>query len=160
MNVGEGRVKPGTIAQWAGAIGTFAAVLVALFKDEFLRRWQKPELRAAITLAPPDCHKTRITRLPDGFSAECYYLRLWVENIGKTRAEIIQVFVAKLLRKTTGGSFREVEEFLPMNLKWAHGGEIFAPGISPTMGKHCDLGRVIDPQGRKNFGDDLEGVPH
>jgi hypothetical protein len=152
-----GTVEIGTIAQWAGALATFAAVMVALFKDEFLRYKRKPELRASITLSPPDCHKT-IIRGSD-VAADCYYLRLWIENVGKTRAEIIQVFVAKLLRESANRSFREVSAFLPMNLTWSHEGGIFAAGISPTMGKHCDLGRVIDPQHRKHFGDDLEDVP-
>ncbi len=151
-------LEPGTLAQWFGGSATFLAVLVALFKEQVLRFWRKPKLKVSIALSPPDCHKTQITRLPDGFSADCYYLRLWIENFGKTRAETIQVFVAKLLRKSADGRFREVEDFLPMNLKWAHGGEVFAPGISPTMGKHCDLGRLIDPQDHKQFGDDLEGM--
>ena len=51
-----------------------------------------------------------------------------------------------------------------MNLRWAysyadgHTPEVFADGISPGMGKHCDLGRVIDPACRKDLGDDLPGV--
>jgi hypothetical protein len=45
-----------------------------------------------------------------------------------------------------------------MNLTWAPAGEIFAPGISPTMGRHCRLGHLIDPQARKEVGDELEGV--
>jgi hypothetical protein len=153
------KLEIGTLAQWAGVFGTFAAVLVALFKEEIFRRWRRPELRASITLSAPDCHKTVIRLLPDGLSADCYYLRLWVENVGKTRAETIQVFMAKLLRESADRSFRELHDFLPMNLKWSHGGGVFAPGISPTMGAHCDLGRVIDPQHRKRFGDDLAGVP-
>ena len=92
-------------------------------------------------------------------SAECYYLRLWVANRGKTRAEQVQVFAAKLLRQNAADkSFKEVETFNPMNLRWAHAQdrpEIFADGISPEMGKHCDLGHVIDPQYRKHFGHDL-----
>jgi hypothetical protein len=153
-------LEPGTLAQWFGGTATFLAVLVALFKEQILRFWRKPKLKVSIVLSPPDCHQTRVSRrVEPRVSADCYYLRLWVENCGKTRAEIIQVFVAKLLRKSADGQFREVEDFLPMNLKWAHGGEVFAPGISPTMGKHCDLGHLIDPQAREQFGDDLEGVP-
>jgi len=151
-------MEVGTIAQWVGALGTLAAVLVALCKEEFLRYWRRPELKASITLSPPDCHKTSI-RLQDGFSADCYYLRLWVENIGKVRAEIIQVFATRLLRQAADRSFREIGSFLPMNLTWSHGGGVFAPGISPMMGAHCDLGRIIDPQHRRRFGDDLADVP-
>jgi hypothetical protein len=159
------QLEIGTLAQWAGATATFLAVLVALFKDEFLRWRRKPELRVSIALASPDCHKTTInytvqkTVITYG-AAECYYLRIWVENIGKTRAERVQVFAAKLLKRYADGSFKEVEDFLPMNLCWAHGQrpsgrEIFAEGISPKMGKHCDLGHIVDPRYRKDVGYDL-----
>src|SRR5262245_53997754 len=132
----------GTVAQWAGATATFLAVLVALFRDEILRVWRKPKLTTLIALAPPDCHKTTLTYMVQQpvvtyRSADCYYLRLWVKNDGKTRAERVQVFAAKLLRRNAGGSFKEVDAFLPMNLRWAHGQqasggpEIFAEGISP-----------------------------
>ena len=147
------------MAQWVAAGVTFAAVLVALFKDEFLRRWRRPELQVSIKLQPPDCHKMTITRMPDGLRADCYYLRLWIKNTGKTRAEQVQVFADKLLRESADGSFRDVHTFLPMNLQWAHGHEIFAIGISPQMGKHCDLGRIINPALRKQFGDDLQDLP-
>jgi hypothetical protein len=160
----------GTVAQWAGATATFLAVLVALFKDEILHSRRKPRLTVLIALAPPDCHKTTLTYMAQNpvvtyGSADCYYLRLWVKNDGKTRAERVQVFAAKLLRRSADGSFREVDAFLPMNLRWAHGQqasggpEIFAEGISPEMGKHCDLGHLVDPEFRRNVGEDLPGVP-
>ena len=84
----------GTLAQWAGAGATFLAVLVALFKDEYLRWRRKPKLTISAALAPPDCHKTFIIFGP--LRASCYYLRIWVENKGKIRAERVQVFVSKL----------------------------------------------------------------
>lgn len=154
----------GTLAQWTGATATFLAVLVALFKDEFLRWRRKPKLRLSVSLAPPDCHKTSLTYVvqktaPTYRELDCYYLRLWVENAGKTRAERVQVFVAKLSRRSADGSFKDVDQFLPMNLRWSHAGskapEIFTEGISPQMGRHCDLGKVVDPSFRKEVGYDL-----
>jgi hypothetical protein len=165
----ETLVEIGTLAQWAGAGGTFLAVLVALFKDEILRWRRKPDLTISASLTPPNCHKTTMT-YTDRASAQmyrkvaCYYLRIWVENIGKTRAERVQVYVSKLLRRSADGLFKEVQAFLPMNLRWSHGQqvsggpEVFAEGISPGMGKHCDLGHVLDPKFRKDVGHDLLGV--
>lgn len=158
--------ETGTLAQWAGAAATFAAVLVALFRDEALRFWRRPRLSVSAKLGPPDCHKTTATyRTPTGIeSADCYYLRLWVENIGKTRAERVQVFAAQLTKRHADGTFRKVDDFLPMNLRWAHGQhgvagpEIFAEGISPLMGKHCDFGHVIDPAAQAAIGEDLPDV--
>ena len=76
----------------------------------------------------------------------------------------VQVFAAKLLRRNADGTFKQVESFLPMNLRWSHAQqgsrapEIFAEGISPEMGKHCDLGRVIDPAHHANLGEELQGL--
>jgi hypothetical protein len=158
------QIETGTLAQRAGATATFLPVLVALFKDEYLRWRRQAKLRLSASLAPPGCHKTTLTYLiqrtaPAHRSADCYYLRLWVENTGKTRAERVQVFVAKLSRRSADGSFKDVDQFLPMNLRWSHAGqkapEVFAEGISPQMGRHCDLAHVVDPSFRKEMGYDL-----
>lgn len=162
----ETTLDVGSIAQWAGALATFLAVLVALFKEDLVQLWRRPKLTLSITLAPPDCHKTQLTFV--GIAAppiDCYYLRIWVKNEGKTRAEAVQVFAAGLAKKAADGSFRRVESFLPMNLKWSHaqvqtsGPEIFAEGISPGMGKHCDLGRIAHPNSKVVLGENLPGVP-
>ena len=45
-----------------------------------------------------------------------------------------------------------------MNLKWTHTKEVFTDGISPKMGKHCDIGCIINPNSRKLCDVDLKGV--
>ncbi len=164
-----GQTAIGEIATWVGSIATFLAVLVALFKEELVRMWRRPKLNARIKLAAPDCHKTQMTIFDQKTGsvlgqAECYYFRLWVENSGNQRAEKIQVFVSKLLRRHADDLLVEDKSFLPMNLKWSHsqlsplGPEIFADGISPQMGKHCDFGHIIDPSKRAMFGHVLPTV--
>jgi hypothetical protein len=81
-----------------------------------------------------------------------------IENTGKTRARLVQVFVKSVSRKNADGSFSVLKRFLPMNLRWSvyiKDPEIFADGISPLMKKHCNIGRIIDPKYRKDAGDDL-----
>jgi hypothetical protein len=39
-------------------------------------------------------------------------------------------------------------------------GEVFTPGISPAMGSHCNIGHLVDPKFRREFGDDLLNVPN
>jgi hypothetical protein len=148
---------------WA-AVGigmTFFAVLVALFKEEIVRIWRRPKLSATIHPYTPDCLKTMITyhTLSGEISnAACYYFRLWVENKGNQRADKVQVFAEKLYKLSNRGRYQESTKFLPLNLKWSHAQqnqispEIFADGISPFMGKHCDLGHIIDPKFRKQLG--------
>src|SRR5689334_334449 len=99
----------GNVAQWAGALATILAVIVALFKDEIIRHFRHPDLRMSINLRPPDCHKTKI-----GFPRQSgtvlwvetdrYYLRLCIENYGAIRAEKVQVFASKLWKRNTNGS--------------------------------------------------------
>ena len=137
-------------AGWTAAIATFLAVIVALLKEELMALWRRPNLAARAHLSPPDCHKTEITVTNQQTGTiidrwPCYYLRIWVENTGNVRAEQVQVFVSRLLRKHADGTFKEERQFLPMNLRWSHTGEVFTSGISPKMGKHCDVGHIIHP---------------
>lgn len=166
QSVAESAMSWGTVAQWAGATATTAAVLVALFKDEFMRRWWRPVLDASIAVAPPDCHLTKMSyRIPsngppiEGVS-DCYYFRLWITNTGRGRAEKVQVFVRSLERQRADDKFEPVLRFSPMNLKWSHARNdaTFADGISPGMGKHCDLAHMLDPVHRANVGHDLTGI--
>jgi hypothetical protein len=154
------------IGQWLSVGGTWAAVLVALFKNEIIGWWRRPKLELTAGLEPPHCHIMPIHReiqltAPTIIYSTCYYLRLWIENSGKTRAEKAQVFMSKVLEKGEDGKFKEKTDFIPVNLLWSHGQtvaggrEVFAEGISPKMGKHCDLGHVINPEQRKYFGEDL-----
>jgi len=157
-------------AIWIGSIATLLALIVALFKEELVGLWRRPKLQARIRLSAPDCHKTEMTLYDKNTGAvlersDCYYLRSWIENTGNQRAEKVQVFVSKLFRRHADGSFVEDKSFLPMNLRWSHsqptplGPEIFAEGISPQMGRHCDLGHILDPSKRTRFGINLPSVP-
>jgi hypothetical protein len=161
----------GTVGQWASACATFLAVLVALFKDGFTRLSRRPRLDLSALLKPPHCQIMQVhfsgQRVgPTLGQTNCCFLRLWVENKGKTRAEKVQVFAAKLLRSTVDGKYMEDSNFLPMNLIWSHGHviggnreiEVYADGISPRMGKHCDFGHVMDPNYRRDLEEDIPGL--
>jgi hypothetical protein len=84
------------------------------------------------------------------WTGDAYFLRVWIENIGNRRAEKVQVFVSKVLREQANRLFKPVAGFLPMNLRWSHTDfndpEIYADGISPQMGKHCDLASISSPK--------------
>lgn len=141
-------------AQWVGAIATSSAVLIALFKEEFLKRWRRPKLIARIQSKPPDCLLSAGFQ-KDGqgniiWTGDAYWIRLWIENRGRSRAEQVQVFIAELYKRDTSKNFVPLSDFAPMNLRWANARdwrnpEIFAPGISHQMGKHCDLCDIVDP---------------
>jgi hypothetical protein len=121
-------------------------------------------LRVRINPEAPDCVKTPITvgvaGQPAAWTGDAFFLRLWVENSGNQRAEKVQVFLSKALREQANRTFQAVPGFLPMNLRWSHTDfqkpEIYADGISPDMGKHCDLACISDPA---NPTAPLPGVP-
>src|SRR5437867_7687994 len=151
----------GNVAQWAGAGATFLAVLVALFREPLIRWWRCPILEITGVMGPPHSHKIPMQYVVQSLTslayanAQSFYFRLWIENSGKTRAEQVQVFAASLSRRAADGSFENEANFLPMNLQWSHNREIYAQGISPRMGKHCDLGHVVEPSRKAECGDDL-----
>jgi hypothetical protein len=136
------------------AVGTFGAVFVALFKEELLRRWRKPNLVVSIKNHPPDCH---MGLTAGGYN--CYYFRLWVRNHGNVSATNVQLFASELSYETDLKQYVPIDNFLPMNLTWAHTMEIFRSRIAPEMGRHCDLGHIADPSFQKIHGEARTDVP-
>ncbi len=141
----------------AGILVALVGVLVALFKDTFLRWWRRPILEIRAACEPPHCHKTHW-----GQHGAVYYLRLWIENTGRSAAESVEVFVSDMRRQSDDGGFRLVRAFMPMNLRWSHATppQIFYPRIAPGMGRHCDLGHIVNPTMRSQAGpgEDLPGA--
>jgi len=147
-------MAPSSLAQWFAAVGTLLAVLVALFKDPFLAWRRKPRLDAKCTKDSPWTVRTIINVYDRNtkavlWSGDCYYVRLEVENSGKTRAEKVQVYAAKLAKLAADGKFEDIKEFIPLNMKWANsppsGASAVLDGISPRMGAFCDIVSVSDP---------------
>lgn len=154
-------------ATTAIAIGTFLAVIVALFRDELTALWRKPRVETQIKLAAPDCHLTRLMKFDATghalVKAPCYYLRFWIENKGNVRAEAVQVFVKRLERRKADGTFREDRGFLPMNLRWSHAGigqAVIFTSINPGMGRHADFGHIVDPDFGSDFLPSKEHFPN
>src|ERR1700690_3113671 len=84
------QLGPSSLAQWVGAVATSSAVLVALFKDQIFRYFRRPKLVISISPEPPDTLLSRM-RVSDKDGSDqwlgAYWLRLWVQNEGKDRAE-------------------------------------------------------------------------
>lgn len=91
------------------AIGTALAVFVALFKEDLVKLWRSPKFNVKLNLFPPDCNKTTIKYGNTPFDG--YYFRLWIENIGKSRAENVQVFVSKVFEKKADETFLSANHF-------------------------------------------------
>jgi hypothetical protein len=140
-------------AEWFTAIGTvvlaagtIVLAVVAIFQDTVRGWFYKPTLEVSIKTQPPDCLAMPFTR-PDGtFISDSYYLRIWVQNSGNTTAKNVEVYARQLLRRRADNiTWDDVIEFPTMNLKWANIHTIYFPRIVPEMGRHCDLGHILDP---------------
>ena len=145
-------MAPSSAAQWFGAVATSLAVIVALFKDSIREWWRKPELVATCENSPPWTVRTPLfvndprtgTLL---WTGDSYWVRVKVENKGRTRAEKIQVNASKLYYKpAVDGDFSEdLRHHFPISLKWSHIGVPILDGISPDMSAFCDIIALSDP---------------
>lgn len=146
-------MEAGTLAQWVGALGTFSAVAVALFKDDLVRLRRHPRLVAKIAAKHPYCVKTPFEHTDAGtgqvWRGSRYFLRFSVENTGRVRAEEVEVFLAQASEQDDNGMFRALPNFSPMNLRWSYSPlnppKIYADGISPGMSRLCDFGAITEP---------------
>jgi hypothetical protein len=130
------------------AAGTIILAAVAIFPDTIRRWFYRPSLRASVQTSPPDCVKTYVS-LPDGTPvANAFYIRIWIRNTGNLEARNVEVYANELLKEYANRQWERVMDFPPMNLKWSNSGVIYWPIIVPGMGKHCDVGHVVDPAHR------------
>lgn len=132
----------GNVPQWLSAIGTISAVLVALFKDIFTARRNRPKLKISLNMSPPDIQAVSFNGSPG------YYLRFWIFNDGNTKATNAQIYASRLEERNSDGEYVDANKFTPMNFTWSYGNassgmpEIYAGSILPKMGKHCDFGSI------------------
>lgn len=149
---GDEEMAPSTLAQWFGALGTIAAVVVALFKDSILAWRRKPRLDATCTKQSPWTARVPYTVSHNGqvlWTGESYWVRAKVENSGQSRAKKVQVYAGGLARLGVDGKFVDIPTFLPLNMRWANsppGGQgATLDGISPRMGAFCDIVAICNP---------------
>jgi hypothetical protein len=155
MGTGWWDIAPSTLAQWFGAVGTIATVIVALFKDPILAWKRRPRLDVTCAKEIPWTVKTPITvwqgrRAGGGiWKGDCYFVRAKVENTGQTRAEKVQVSASKLAKRGADNEFADMPMILPLNMKWSNsppdGVVAILDGISSRMSVFCDIVSVCDP---------------
>jgi hypothetical protein len=142
------------IATWLVAVGTLVVAAVAVFQEPIRGLFYRPRFRLSVQTEPPDCVMVPFMRLDGTFVADAVYLRLWVENVGSATAKNAEVFAKELRRQRADGEWERIDTFPPMNLNWANLGMIYFPGIAAGMGKHCDIGHIIDPARRQILRED------
>jgi hypothetical protein len=149
-------------------------VIVALFKDPIRAWWNKPKLEVTCTKEVPETVRVPITtwqgRWPGGggghWDGDCYYVRIKVENKGRTRAEKVQVSAMNLAKRGLDNKFEDLSTTLPFNMRWSNGPPT-APvtvlgGISRDMWAFCDIVSLCDPENpyqRRPVGMPAFGMP-
>jgi hypothetical protein len=137
------------MANWLVALGTLVLAAVAVFQRTIVGWFYRPLLTVRIRSTPPDCHAVPwVNRTTGAFVANVIYLRIWVENTGNTPARSVEVYARELRMRRADGQWEVVRDFLPMNLAWSHIGGLSFPLVVNEMGKHCDLGHIVDPAQR------------
>jgi hypothetical protein len=131
---------------------------IAAFQSRLSRLLVRPKLGLEVNPEPPDFHHTLVSH-PSGTGApaDAYYFNLRVRNIGNSRAEQVEVFVADVLVQGEDGTFRRLTSFLPKSLLWSWTLGPFLDALSPGMFAFCTLGHIFDPARRRDFpGEDPE----
>ena len=144
------------VRAWLGIAVQVGVAATAIYLDR-IRKWLgRPKLKVEARTAPPD---SDLTFFPLELSdtegkavgverAHCHYFRLRVRNEGGQLAEKVEIYVEFLERLQVDSTFKLVDKFPPMNLKWAHTGGT-TRDLARGMEKFCDLGFIVDPRGVK-----------
>lgn len=131
--------------QWWAIFAALLLGLAGIFQDWIKKRIWKPELEIEFRLNPPDSHKIPMRNVStQEILFNTYYLRARIKNSGNYQLEDVEAMVLELTKKEPNGQFKKVENFLPLNLVWAHsqGREITKPKIQPRMFKFLDFGHI------------------
>lgn len=119
----------------AVAIGTFAAVVVALFGDVWRKKWFAPKLSAKLL-----SQEGELNCMTNGVAARYYHLL--IKNSSQEIATNTTVMLTKLQEKW-GGGIREIwNGRVPMT--WRNG--MMFPSMYKSVGpeEHCDLIAVTE----------------
>jgi hypothetical protein len=128
--------------EWAAISISILIGLAGIFRID---QWVfKAKLKISIKLEPPDCHKIDIKTIT-GWRQGVYYLRFRIINTGNKEAKNVQVFLKDvMIFNDLSLKYEDNEDFLPLNLKWAHIGGHIMGTIPSKLFKHCDFGYLCD----------------
>jgi hypothetical protein len=134
------------------------ALFIALFGERMKGWFYRPDLGLKAAVKLPNSQRVERFRLVPGSYVsigESWFFRLEVTNTGRAPARNVQVFLEKVVK----GDGANVDRFSPMNLKWAHTGEVTRPLLLRKIRVYCDFIHIGDPAFRSASGDDLDTVP-
>lgn len=143
----------------ATVISTIGAFFIAIRSPYWIQNANKTEIDLSINNSFPYRNKTEVKEiniainnelLPNGdgtyelyekrttrdYYYPTFFYRLKIENITPRPASNVQVYLEHLRRR---GSLEDLENFLPMFLKWSYTQKIQSDKIIQGMGRYCDF---------------------
>ena len=79
---------------------------------------------------------------------ESFFYRFKIDNITNNYASNVQVYMEHLRKK---GSFDDLDNFLPMFLKWSYTQKLQSEKIIKGMGRYCDFFHICKGKGYLQF---------
>jgi len=104
------------LVAWAGVVATLAVVGIALFLNLLTDRARQPRFRVTCRDVPP----WQIAKQSGRLDAELLFVRLQVQNVGRTCEEACEVRVERVFRLFSGNVMtpQPINDHDPRPLKW------------------------------------------
>lgn len=142
--------------KWVGILAAIFVGSYAIFHESFWAWLRRPMLEVEFRSQPP-----YLTMMPlhipqrgeELFNrrtlARSLQIRIRISNLGKRRADNVEVYAGRLARKE-GAEYVGQDWFLPMNLRWAHQESndltaVIYTGLSPRIERMCNVAQIVDP---------------
>lgn len=104
------------LVAWAGVVANLAVVGIALFLNMLLDKARQPRFRVTCREVPP----WQIAKEPERLDPELLFVRLRVQNVGRTCEEACEVRVEQVFRLFSGKDTKPqpINDHDPRPLKW------------------------------------------
>lgn len=104
------------LVAWAGVVASLAVVGIALFLNMLSDKARQPRFRVTCREVPP----WQIAKQSESLDAELLFVRLQVQNVGRTCEEACEVRVEQVFRLFSGKDTKPepIDDHDPRPLKW------------------------------------------
>jgi hypothetical protein len=145
--------------EFAGVIVALLIGLAGLMQDSIKSLFFRPALRTCYQSGVPYGHKVASRNAVGAFICDNYYFRIKIENTGNETMQDVEVVAEECYREVSPDEYEKVEDFLPLNLSWAHKPPVCTlPFIRDGFYWFCSFGYIresamaeLDRYGRSRY---------
>ncbi len=129
--------------EFAGVIVALLIGIAGLMQDSIKPLFYRPALRTCYQLGVPYGHKVASRNEVGAFLCDNYYFRIKIENTGNETLQDVEIVAEECYREVSLEKYEKVEDFLPLNLSWAHKPSICTlPFIRDGFYWFCSFGYI------------------